>query len=409
MKKGKWILVMFLIGALLYGCGEKSEPTETKEETVATETKEKEETTEETVKQEESLFQAGTEMKKQFAENFSILYLEEDAKLLTDGQGRQMILVQKGKEKPKGYEAIPSIEIPIEKAIYTSTTQVAYLRAFQDAGIFDSIVGVRARKEDWNFDEMISRMENGQIVDIGDNTTTSNSYNHEIVQSLSPKLVFTIQGMNAEGEKLMEMLDQAKIPYLFDSSSKEKDYRGTMEWLKYYGAFYNLEDEAEAYFEKAMNNIEEMKQAIQGAEKPRVGWGIVAMGKVYVENGGSKSAKMVEAAGGEYIFSDIGADQEGVTTISVEELYQRLSDVDIFINRGMPKYGPDKQSIIEQAPSLGELACFQEDRVWQITDDFWSTYHNIDEKYVDLAAMFHPELYPNHEFHHFRIMPMIAE
>ncbi|HSQ87820.1 ABC transporter substrate-binding protein [Romboutsia sp.] len=354
-------------------------------------------------------YDPGSTMKLQFAKNFKIDYLKDGMKIVTDGQGKQLLLLQKDQEAPEQYKDLPSVTIPLKDAIFTSTTQVAYLRAFEDDSVFDSIVGVRATKDDWNFDAMKTRMESGQIKDIGSNTMTDMNYDYEVIQSLNPKMVFTTQGMGTEQQKLMDMLNGSNIPYVFDASSTEDDYRGTMEWMKLYSAFYNLEEEAQKDFDKAIKNVDEMKETVKDAEKPKVGWGIVSMGKVYVENAGSKSAQMVRDAGAQYLFDDIGVGQDGVTSISVEELYSRLSDADIFINRGMPKYGPDKKSITDQAPILADLECFKEDKVWQITDDFWSTYHNIDQKYVDLAAMFHPELYKDHKVKNFLLMPDVAK
>lgn len=353
----------------------------------------------------EAMYPAGSSMELEYAQNFSIQYLKDGMKILTDGQQRKMLLLQEGQKAPAEYKDLPKVTLPLNKGIYSSATQVGYLRAFNNDALFDSIVGVRMKAEEWDFDAMKNRMLSGQIKDIGDNTMTSTSYNYEIIQSLEPRLVFTSQGMGAEQGKLMEMLDQAGILYLFDGSSMEPDYRGTMEWVKFYAAFYNLEKEADEYFNQAMSRIDGMKEKVKEAPKPRVGWGIVTMGKVYVENGGSRSAQMVRDAGAEYIFDDIGADQDGVTSISVEELYNRLSEADIFLNRGMPKYGPDLRSITDQAPILAELPCFKEGRVWQITDNYWSTYHNIDQKYIELAAIFHPELYPDHQFENFVLMP----
>ena len=60
-----------------------------------------------------------------------------------------MLLLQKGQEAPEEYKDLPAITIPIDDAIYTSTTQVGFLRAFDDETLFDSIVGVRMKAEDW--------------------------------------------------------------------------------------------------------------------------------------------------------------------------------------------------------------------------------------------------------------------
>ncbi|WP_303868617.1 ABC transporter substrate-binding protein [Acetobacterium wieringae] len=350
----------------------------------------------------------GNNIKLEYAKNFNIQYLKDNMKIVTDGEGKKMLLLQKGQTAPAEYKDLPSITIPIDKAIYTSTTQVGFLRAFDDDKLFDSIVGVRQKAEDWDFDAMKNRMLSGQIKDIGSNSTTSTTYDYEIIQSLDPKIVFTSTGMGTEQQKLMDMLTQNNIPYLYDASSTETDYRGTMEWIKYYAAFYNLEKEATAYFDTAMKNVDAMKTKVANAEKPKVGWGIISMGKVYVSNSGSKAAQMVRDAGAEYLFEDIGVGQDGVTSISVEELYSRLSGADIFINSGMPKYGPDIKSITDQAPILKDLPVLTSGKVWQITDNFWSTYNTIDQKYIELAAIFHPELYPDYQFKHFRLMPAVA-
>jgi iron complex transport system substrate-binding protein len=177
-------------------------------------------------------------MQLSYAADFSVEYLENDMKLVTDGQGSRILLLQAGQTAPEQYADLPALTVPLTKAVYTSTTQVGFLRAFDDDSLFDSIVGVRGTADTWDFDAMKSRMENGSIVDVGSNTAMSTSYDYEIIQALAPNVVFTSTGMGTEQTDLMAMLDQAGIAYVFDASSKEADYRGTMEWVKFYAAFY---------------------------------------------------------------------------------------------------------------------------------------------------------------------------
>jgi iron complex transport system substrate-binding protein len=118
---------------------------------------------------------------------------------------------------------------------------------------------------------------------------------------------------------------------------------------------------------------------------------------------------MVRDAGGEYLFDDIGVGKDGVTVLTPEEFYSRVSKADYYINSGMPKYGPDIKSITDQVPVVADLPIYSSGNVWQITDNFWSTYHTIDEKYLELAAIFHSDLYPDAEFSHFRQMPAVAK
>ncbi len=360
-------------------------------------------------------YPAGSTMELSYAKNFSIEYLDDAMKLVTDGQGNQILLLQEGQTAPEKYADLTSLTIPITKVVYTSTTQVGYLRAFDDDSLFDSIVGVRATADTWDFDAMKSRMESGQIVDVGSNTSMSTSYDYEIMRSLLPGVVFTNAGMGTEQTDLMSMLDEAGIPYVFDGSSAETDYRGMMEWVKFFGAFYNRELTAESYFDDAMAKIDDViavTSEIPDHEKVKVGWGIVTGGKIYVENAGSSSAQMVRDCGGAYVFDDIGAGVDGVTELTAEEFYKRLSDADIFINRGMPSYGPDIDSIVEQFPVLANLGCMQEGKVLQITDNYWNSYHNIDGKYMEMAEFFYADKFNTitvDDFSHFLVMPQTVE
>lgn len=360
-------------------------------------------------------YPAGSTMELSYAKNFSIEYLDDAMKLVTDGQGNQILLLQEGQTAPEEYADLTALTIPLTKVIYTSTTQVGYLRAFDDDSLFDSIVGVRATADNWDFDAMKSRMESGQIVDVGSNTSMSTSYDYEVIQSLLPSVVFTNSGMGTEQTDLMSMLDEAGIPYVFDGSSAETDYRGMMEWVKFFGAFYNRELEAETYFDDAMGRVDDViavTSKIPDDEKVKVGWGIVTGGKIYVENAGSSSAQMVRDCGGIYVFDDIGVGVDGVTELTAEEFYDRMSKADIFINRGMPAYGPDIDSIIEQFPVLANLDCMQEGNVLQITDNYWNSYHNIDGKYIEMSEFFYPDKFDDvtvDKFTHFLVMPQTAE
>ncbi len=345
-----------------------------------------------------------------FATNFHIIYLNDGMKIVTDGEGKQFILLHDGQTAPAEYSDLAAITIPLKRTIYTSTTQVGFLRAFEDDTLYDSIVGVRMAAEDWDFDAMKNRMLDGKIVDIGSNTSQTVSYDFEIIQSINPEEIFLSGGgMGLDIDSIKTMLEQMGVPCISDGSSKETDYRGTMEWIKFFATFYDLDQEAKAYFDAAMARIDGVMDKVKDAEQPTVGWAIVSMGSVYVEDAGSKSAKMIRAAGAIYAFDGIGDDTNSVTSISVEELYDRLSTADYMINRGMPKYGPDLKSITDQAPMLADLAIFRDGNVWQITDDFWSTYHTIDQKYIELAAIFHPDLFPDVEFENFILMPQVAE
>jgi hypothetical protein len=65
-----------------------------------------------------------------YAQNFSIDYLGNGVKLVTDYDINRLLLVPKGVTAPAGYSDAVLIQTPITNALYTSTTYVGFPGAF---------------------------------------------------------------------------------------------------------------------------------------------------------------------------------------------------------------------------------------------------------------------------------------
>ncbi len=61
-----------------------------------------------------------------------------------------------------------------------------------------------------------------------------------------------------------------------------------------------------------------------------------------------------------------------------------------------------KEELIQQVPGLAETKPFKEDKVYTMQPWFWQSIHRMDEIIRDLAAIFHPELFPQHELTMFK-------
>ena len=78
----------------------------------------------------------GVKLGIKYAQNFSIDYLGNGVKLVTDSDKNKLLLVPKGVTAPSGYNDAVLIETPIANALYTSTTYVGLLGALENvAGI----------------------------------------------------------------------------------------------------------------------------------------------------------------------------------------------------------------------------------------------------------------------------------
>ena len=185
----------------------------------------------------------------------------------------------------------------------------------------------------------------------------------------------------------MEKLDELKINYVVDNEYLEESPYGRMEWSKLMSAFYDKEEEAEKQFDKAIKNVEAASKKIEGKEKPKVVWATISKGKVYVPKSDSYVAKMIEMAGGEYILKDDGV---GSGTISIEELYAKANEADIFVYSSSTNYSPTLKSVVEKAPILEKLQLVKDKKVWCFAPDYFQSIDKSDELIIDLMEMFHP-------------------
>jgi len=97
-------------------------------------------------------------MELKYTSDFSVEYLEDGSKLITDGMDRQLLLVQRGEKIPAGYEKTPAVHIPVEKVIITTETQGSMLEPSE--GI-NTVVGYTENVNDWYIEELKENIEKG--------------------------------------------------------------------------------------------------------------------------------------------------------------------------------------------------------------------------------------------------------
>lgn len=126
---------------------------------------------------------------------FKIERLSDGIKRVTDGDGRELILVPKALGKiPAEYEDSIVITTPVENAVFLSSTQVCTFRTANDPGLLDRIGGVTGSADSWgDIPGIAQRLENGKILDVtGDGDMMEPDY--EKIQTLEPDVVFVYTG-----------------------------------------------------------------------------------------------------------------------------------------------------------------------------------------------------------------------
>ena len=336
---------------------------------------------------------AKTSLGIKYAKNFSIVYMENDIKLVTDSAGSQMLLVPKGTEVPSGYNNAVLIETPIENSMYTSTTFIGFLSALEDDSLYDSITIVCTPLENWTNPKIIERFKEGETHFIDHGQTSVGSI-EEIIK-INPGIVF-IGNDDVQDMQLRNLLDEVSIKQATILEWTEEGPNAYLEWIKFFAAFFNIDREADRIFEAKLAELDELyKLADNAAEKPSVAYAVIWRGAVYTQPGNSAFARQIERAGGTYALKEL--DGTGGITISMEEFFNRCRNADIVIYGSLPQYLPDKSFLLETEPLMAEFSAFRNDRIYIFDQGYFMNNIKVIERFTDLISIIQPSLFPGRE------------
>lgn len=327
-----------------------------------------------------------------YSKSFSIELLSDGIKKVTDGDGRELILVPKALGKiPAEYADSVVITTPVEHAVFLSSTQVGMLRAVDSDEIWDAVGGLSA-DSGWSSIEAIqSRLDSGKIIDIGNN---SSNPDYEAIQALNPDVVFVYTGSNPQSDAIAKF-EELGINYAVDNEYMESNYLARMEWMRFILTFYNADDAVDKVMKNAQDTTNQIKEQIADKEKPTVAPFSVSNGKVYCTIDSKWAGSMLEDMGGTNVFSGIES-----SPITMEELYERAQDADIIIYTSTP----DMAAIIDAFPQIIDCKAYQNDKIYQYSDIFWMGIDKSDVMAADLAAVFYPDIFAGRTLNYYSKM-----
>ena len=133
--------------------------------------------------------------------------------------------------------------------------------------------------------------------------------------------------------EVKEQLEKFGIPVLVDYSSYETNPLGRTEWVKLYGLLTGREKEAEALFQEQVDAFAAVGEE-EPSDKTVAFFYITSNGQVNVRKSSDYLPKMIDLAGGTYIFDHLGdKDDTASSTMSMqmEEFYALAKDADYII------------------------------------------------------------------------------
>jgi len=305
-------------------------------------------------------------------------------------------LVEKGVQlvSPEKYDAI--VTIPIKKIVVTSTTHIPSLEML---GVDETLIGFP------NLDYISSektreRIHGGFIKELGENE----AINTEVLIDLAPDLVvgFAVDGNN----KTLNTIKKTGIPVVYNGDWTETSPLGKAEWIKFFAAFYDKEEEADRLFHEIKTQYQDAKVLAQQAEIiPTILSGAMYKDVWYLPQGNSWAAQFIADANGDYLWKD--TDGTGSLSLNLESVLEEGEHAMIWIG---PSYYTKLDQLKEAHAVYQEFDAFKNNQVYSFTNKKGETggllYFELapnrpDIVLKDLIKILHPDLLPDHEFYFF--------
>ena len=204
----------------------------------------------------------------------------------------------------------------------------AVMDMFVSMDALDTIRFSALKPESWYIDEAREVMEEGDILYAGNYSAPD--YERIVAENCGLAIENT---MIYHTPEVKEQLNKFGIPVLVDYSSYEAEPLGRTEWVKLYGLLTGKEEAAEAAF-KAQADAFTSVQGGENTGKTVAFFYITTNGEVNVRKSSDYLAKMIRLAGGDYIFKDLGEEEDTASstmTMQMEDFYAAAMDADYII------------------------------------------------------------------------------
>ncbi len=316
-----------------------------------------------------------------------------------EGVELQLFISHDGEKAPEGFEGT-AVGAPLGSVVCMSSSYIAMLDAL---GQTDAITGVSGAQYVSN-EGIRERYDSGEVRDVGYDA----HMNYELLAGLRPDLVL-IYGISGENSQMTGKLDELGIKYIYIGDYVEQSPLGKAEWMVALGELFGRRGQAVELFGGICERYGRVRGSITAhTNKPVVMLNAPYRDTWYAPGDRSYMVRLIEDAGGAYACA--GEDTDTSRPISGESAYVFAMRSDIWLNPGQATTLDEVRSL---NPKFADIPAVVGGRVWNCNarttpdggSDFWeSGAVRPDVVLADMAAIFHPELFPDRELYYFRHM-----
>ncbi len=320
-------------------------------------------------------------MDLQYAENFAVDYYEGGYTMLSVKDGTRILVIPEDGETPAGLEDVILLQRPVEKLYLVAS---AVMDMFDALGAVDTVTLSGQKADGWYIDAAKKAMAEGHMLYAG-------KYNQpDYERIVSEGCTLAIENMMiSHSPEVIEMLEDFGIPVMIEYSSYESHPLGRVEWIRFFGALLGKEEEAKEIFERQTEVLEEIASQEQ-TDKTVAFFYITSNGLVQVRQSSDYVPKMIELAGGRYIFDQLGDPDSARSTLNMqaEEFYNGAKDADFIIyNSSIDGGVASVEELLDKCVLLEDFKAVQEGNVWCTTNDMYQQSMSIGYLIEDMHKM----------------------
>ena len=330
-----------------------------------------------------------------YAQGFDLQYYNGYRKLIIKSpypdaeQYQEFILVS---DKTNDFDGLNKLFIPIQKVVATSTTHIPMIEIL---GETNSIIGF-PNTDFISSKKTRQRIKDGLVIDLGN----EQNFNTEVLISLQPDALIAFSMGNST--KIYQTIELNKIPVIYNGDWLEETPLGRAEWIKFFGALYNKDREADSIFQIIESEYLLAKDiALKATKSPSILSGVLYKDQWNLPAGESFTAQFFKDANTEYLWKD--SKGQGSLVLSFEAVLENAQDADYWIGSG---YYTTLEEVKSANAHYAQFKAYKNGTVYSFSKrrsesggveyfEFAPIQPHIVLK--DLIKVIHPELLPDYE------------
>ena len=318
----------------------------------------------------------------EYAECYKVFFYEGGYAAIRIDDGSDYLLVPEGGKIP---ENLPSncviLQQPLDNIYLVATSTMSM---FDKIGSMDNIRFAGTKADGWYVQECVDRMNSGRILYSG--KYSAPDYELLISEGCDLALEST---MILHTPEVKEKLESMNIPVFIERAAYEPHPLGRTEWIKLYGVLTNRLDEAVKAFDEQKKLVEELDD-FKNTEKTVAFFYVNQNGVVVAKKSSDYVPRMIEMAGGKYIFEDLGDPEKATSGVNMtmEEFYAGAKDADYIVyNASIDDPLKSVDELIAKNELFADFKAVKEGNVWSTDKYLYQAANENGQIIQDLNEM----------------------